>query len=304
MTLITGLRKSGNFLLVFLPLLWTLGLIQPLVAQGLADDPSHGENSPVKSGYAIVTPSLVGGLATSTDKSLVVFETFGQQRGQDAAQAGVLPASLSKDFLLFVSTSGRLSRDLGVAVANPGAAPAHVTLTLRDEVGNIPFPSATATVEPLHQSSRFVTEIFASHHLPHDFTGTLRISSDTPIAVIGLRFRGINFSTIPATAVGPTYNVPQIALAGGMKIGGDFAAILPQFATGGGWASEIILINSGTAALDVRVDLFDKAGNPLEAVLNGETNHTFDKSIFPKMVIPPGGVFVLSPRDKDGDSEF
>jgi hypothetical protein len=306
MTLMTGLKKSGNFFLLFLPLLMTLGLIQALVVQGLADDPSNDENSPVKSGYAIVTPSLVGGLATDTDKYLVVFETFGQQRGQDAAQACVLPASLSTDFLLFVSASGRLSRNLGVAIANPGEVPAHAELTLLDEEGSSLFPPATATIdlEPRHQSSRFVTEIFGSHPLPQDFTGTLRISSNTPIAVIGLRFRGINFSTIPATPTGPISNVPEIALDGGMKIGGNFATILPQFATGGGWASEIILINSGTADLDVRVDLFDKVGDPLEAVFNGVAGHTFDKSTFPKMVIPPGGVFVLSPRDKNGDSEF
>ena len=302
MTSMTGLKKSGNFFLWFLPLLMTLGLTQALVVQGLADGPGDDENSPVKSGYAIVTPSLVGGTATDTDRYLIVFETFGQQRGQDAAQAGVLPASLSTDFLLFVSTSGRLSRNLGVAIANPGPVTAHVDLTLLDEKGDSLSPPATAAFDLLsgEQSSRFVTELFASHPLPQDFTGTLRISSDTPVAVIGLRFRGINFSTLPATPVGPISSVPKIALRGGAEIGGDFAAILPQFATGGGWASEIILINNlGAADLLVRVDLFDKDGEALTAVLNGVTASTFAN-----IPVPAGGVVVLSPRDKNGDSGF
>lgn len=297
MTLMTGLRKSGKFLLVFLPLLMTLGLIQALVVQGLADPPSNDENSPVKTGYVIVTPSLVGELA-SNNNPLVVFETFGQQRGQDVAQAGVLPASLSTDFLLFVSTSGQLSRNLGVAIANPGEGTAHVELTLLDEAGEPVSPPGTATIDLAagQQSSRFVTEMFESYPLARDFTGTLRIHTDsnTPVAVMGLRCRGINFSSIPATPIGPISNLPEIT---SRDIGGDFAAILPHFAVGGGWASEIILINSGTDALDVRVDLFDKeGGDTLDAVFNGVTGHTFDKNNLSGMRIPPGGVFVLSPK--------
>ena len=73
--------------------------------------PQVNPNGPVQSGYAVITPSADG---------LVAFETFGQIHGNETLQAGVFPANLTTDALLYVSTSGRLSRNLGVAIVNPG----------------------------------------------------------------------------------------------------------------------------------------------------------------------------------------
>ena len=78
----------------------------------------QGNEENVQSGYAVITPS--GGVAAG----LVAFETFGLHgHGNDngTAQAGVLPAGLTTNALLFVQTSGRLSRNLGVAIVNPNS---------------------------------------------------------------------------------------------------------------------------------------------------------------------------------------
>ncbi len=81
-------------------------------------------------------------------------------------------------------------------------------------------------------------------------------------------------------------------------IGGAGAVILPQFATGGGWATEVVLVNSGVADLIVRVDLFAQTGAPLVATLNGQSN-----SSFVNITIPKGGVVVLAPL-VNGDDGF
>ena len=276
----------------------TAMLLLPLIAATSMSIPGRTQQAafhdhdqdPIKAGYAVITPT------SAATEGLVVFATFGERHGTAATQAGVLPSEMTEHAMLFVSTCGRLSRNLGVAIANPGAADANVTLTLRDDKG------ATVATKPfviakLTQAAKFVTELFDTHPtIARDFTGTLDIESDAPVAVIGLRFRGANFSTLPATNLSPPMDVPVIGTTGA---GGPDAVILAQFATGGGWATEIVIANSGAANLTVRVDLFGQDGNPLVATLNGES-----KSSFTDILVPKGGVVILAPRNWDGDSDF
>jgi len=77
------------------------------------------------------------------------------------------------------------------------------------------------------------------------------------------------------------------------------AVLLPQFAANGGWATEIDILNAGSASLAVRVDLFKPDGTALTATLNGQSG-----SSLTNITIPAGGVVTLSPRDSNGDSRF
>jgi hypothetical protein len=277
-------RYCKKFLLITFSILviqMSVARFHPVAAFDHDDD-----KSPIRTGYAVITPSAPTGL--------VAFETFGEHWRNKTVQAGVLPANLTTDALLVVHTSGRLSRNLGVAIANPNLTTAATTMTLRDEEG-VTVATATIDIPALSQVSKFVTEIFSSQNLvSRDLTGTLEIKSNTAVAVLGLRFRGENFSTLPVTSLSVPVPVPVIAAG----IGGPGAIVLPQFATGRGWATEIVLANTSAAALTVRVDLFGKDGSPLVAVLNGQSNNTFD------VTIPPGGVVTLAPRNRDGDSDF
>jgi hypothetical protein len=82
-------------------------------------------------------------------------------------------------------------------------------------------------------------------------------------------------------------------------VGGPGAILIPEFAAGGGWATELVLANTGTSSLTVRVDLFKENGTPLTAKLNGQNASTFNN-----ITIPAGGVLVLAPRDTGGDDDF
>ena len=262
-----------------------LGALMMFSVLGWADN-SNG-NGPVQTGFVVVTPSSPTGL--------VVFETFGERDGSATTQAGVLPADMTTDALIFVRSNGRLSRNLGVAITNPGSTDAHITLTLRRADGTIAATKTTLVLAD-HQSSQFVTELFSTQpEVESDFNGTLRITSDVPVAIVGLRFRGHNFSTLPVTSLAPPTDVPVISAG----VGGPGSVILPQFAAGGGWATEIVLVNSGATTLTVRVDLFKNDGTPLTASLNGQT-----ASSFMSLIIPPGGVLILAQRDNNGDDDF
>ncbi len=243
----------------------------------------------IQTGYVVITPT------SANTAGLVAFETFGERRGPDMEQAGVLPSIMTTNSALFVSASGRLSRNLGVAVANPSGNPANITLSLRDNTGKVLATTGFALAAH-QQTARFVTQLFASSAaVPSDLTGTLAITSDIPVAVVGLRFRGLNFSTEPATILGPASGVPVISTG----VGGPAAVILAHFAVGGGWASEIVMANVSAAELTVRVDLFANDGTPLSTTLNNQTG-----SSFVNISIPAGGVATLAPLDVDGDSGF
>jgi hypothetical protein len=270
-----------------------------------ADHDDHDDAAPVRSGYAVVTP--LAATTSGTTSGLVVFETFGLRSSApnaDATQAGELPADLTTNALLFVDSSGRLSKNLGVAIVNPNNSNANVTLTLRKNDGT-QLATTNMNILPYQQTSQFVTQMFSGQPIPSDVTGTLAItsagSSNLPVGVVGLRFRGSNFSTIPITNLSsaPVPSITTTTGTGTATIGGSGSVLLPQFAANGGWATELVLINSGTSGLTVRVDLFKQDGTPLSTALNGQTN-----SSFTNISIPAGGVVVLAPRNGKGDDDF
>ena len=271
-----------------------LTLMSPLIAAGDHDD--HNDAGPIQTGWALITPSTVP--ATG----LVVFETFGARSSagdSSTTQAGVLPPDLTTNALLFVDASGRLSKNVGVAIVNPNASSVTVTLTLRKSDGSILAASSPITVLAHQQISKFVTELFTGTSIPSDITGSLTItSSGGPVSVIGLRFRGKNFSTLPATNLSTAGPVPTFTV-GGDTVGGPGAILLPHFAAGGGWASEIVIVNPNGSSVTIRVDLFKADGNPLIAALNGQS-----ASSFKNLTIPAGGVLVLAPRNQNGDDDF
>jgi len=263
----------------------------------------HNDAAPVQSGYAIVTP--VTTTTSSLTTGLVVFETFGLRNATDATQAGVLPPNLTNNAILFVDSEGRLSKDLGVAIVNPNSPSSNVSvnvnLTLRKGDGT-QLATGTITVPAGHQMSEFVRQLFPSGTpLPSDIIGTLDIASGSAFSVIGLRFRGREFSTIPATNLmpAPLPSITTMTGTGTATIGGPNGVLLPQFAANGGWATELVLMNSNSSGpLTVRVDLFKQDGTPLSTALNGTTNSTFME------VIPANGVVVIAPRNADGDDDF
>jgi hypothetical protein len=267
----------------------------PAGGRALGKD-DHNDNAPVQNGYAVVTPATVG-----EGTSLVVFETFGMRHGPlGTSQAGVLPPGLTTNAVMFVASSGRLSKNTGIAIVNPNSSNQNVTLTLRKNDGT-QLGTTTVTVPSLHQTSTFITQLFSGSTIPSDVTGVLAItsagSSALPVSVIGLRFRGSNFSTLPVTDLsGNPGLLPAFPTAG---VGGPGAVLLPQFAADGGWATELALTNVSTSSLKVRVDLFKQDGTPLSATLNGQT-----ASSFTNLMIPAGGVLVLVPRDSNGDDDF
>lgn len=277
-------------------LLITLFCLAALSTAAFAQD-DHNDAAPLVVGYAVVTATASGnwfgtpGLAGD----LVVFETFGYRSQVPALQAGVLPATLTTRMVLFATSGIRLSRNVGVAITNPGSGDAVVTMTLRRASGDV-TSSKTITVAARQQIARYISELFADVlSVPVDFDGTLTVTSNTPVAILALRFRGTNFSSIPLTSLSPSVGLPEVTPG----TGGRYGVLLPQFAADGLWASETVVLNNAPYSLTVRIDLFKQDGTPLVAKLNHQSGSSFQN-----LVIAPGGVIIFAPLNANGDSDF
>jgi hypothetical protein len=236
------------------------------------------EQGNVQSGYAVITPNANSPAPTPT-------VTFGMVKGGLVqAQAGVLPMPLMTDASFFVDVVPGIGRDLGVAIVNPSSSPNWVTLTLRDQTGTVAGAPTTILLQAQQQLAKFVTQLLPSTSTGSAFRGSIELQSSTPFAVLGLRFSGSDFSTLPVTATASTSS--------------GTAIILPQFAMAGGWATEIALTNKSSSVAQGQIDIYDSSGNPMSVAMNGVTQSTFLYSI------PPNGSFMLAPRDVNGQSPF
>jgi hypothetical protein len=277
-------------------LLITLSCLAALSTAAFAQD-DHNDAGPLLVGYAVVTATASGSFFGTPGLAgdLVVFETFGYRSQVPALQAGVLPATMTTRMVLFATSGIRLSRNVGVAITNPGSGDAVVTMTLRSASGSV-TSTKTITVAARRQVARYISELFADvPAVPVDFDGTLTLTSNTPVAILALRFQGTKFSSIPLTSLSPTVALPEVTPG----TGGKYGVLLPQFAANDLWASETVVLNNGPVSLTVRIDLFKQDGTPLVTTLNHQTGSSFQN-----LVIAPGGVIIFAPLNANGDSDF
>jgi subtilase family serine protease len=236
------------------------------------------EHGSIQSGYVLITPDTNTTLTVPT-------VTFGTVSGGNVqTQAGITPIPLITDGSLYVDVVPGIGRNVGVAIVNPGTSANVITLTLRDPNGTTAGSPVTVTLSPNQQVAEFVNQLFPSTVIGAGFSGSLRLQGTSGFAVLGLRFSSAEFSTSP---------VAVTTAASGSTI-----IALPQFAMGGGWATQLALVNNGSAVASGRIDVYDPSGIHLSVNLNGATQSTFSYSI------PAGGSFVLAPRDSNGQSPF
>ena len=249
----------------------------------------------VRSGYMIVTPDTNTPPASTT-------VTFGSlNNGVVQSQAGIMRQAMTADASMFVEVLPTPGRNIGVALANPGDNTNIVTITLRNLDGSAAGMPINISLEARHQISKFITELLPDA-IATGFIGSLRVHSSLPVSVLGLRFSGTAFSTLSVTTGAGTADVPPRTLMAGALastpaaglVGGSTASIFPQIVMGGGWATQVALVNDSAGTIAGRLDVFDAAGNPMPVEFNNLFQSTFTYSI------PAGGTVLLAPRDQNG----
>src|SRR5207249_6988825 len=127
------------------------------------------EQGVIKSGYVIITPDANSSAPTAT-------LTFGiVSRGLVQSQAGIIPEPMTTDASMFVEVIPTISRNIGVAIVNPGSFVNAVTFILRDEDGITVGTPATVSIQAHQQVAKFVNELFGADTIGMGFRGSLRM---------------------------------------------------------------------------------------------------------------------------------
>ncbi len=168
------------------------------------------------------------------------------------AQEAVVPLETrdAKSYVLAFDNTGGVG--LGVSVANVSPQAANIGVVIRDESGARIGTGSLALAGSGHSS--FV--LSAQYPVTANKHGIIEF--DTPlggrISVLGLR------TTPLTTPLGTTTTLTTIpALADSGTGNGSIAHI----ATGNGWQTTFVLINTGATAAQANLSFFDDSGSPL-----------------------------------------
>jgi hypothetical protein len=184
-------------------------------------------------------------------------------------QASVAATAPVTSGRIYVEVGGGV--DTGVAIANPNSAPVSITFSFSDATGQN-TASQSFVIAANSQTSKFVTQ--APFNASSSFNGTMTWGSSLPVAMIALRGfineRGeFLITTLPVTSLSGS---------------GSSTSYLPHFADGGGWSTQVVLVNSSDVPTSGTVEFVGQgsgsvAGAPLTLTVNGQAGAGFAYTI-------------------------
>ncbi len=226
-----------------------VGSTGPLLASSFDRPLPANASLIVTSAGAQVPPVLVGSAQLSASGAVDGFAIFHQI---PTAQEAVVPMETrnASSYLLAFDNTGGIA--LGVAVDNVSASDGIVGVIVRDDTG-APLTTGSLAV-PASGHSSFV--LATQYPATAGKRGTIEF--DTPaggqISVLGIRFTPPNnaLTTIPALA--------NVGTTGG---------IIAHIATGNGWQTTFVLVNTGTTTAQATLNFYsDVTGAPLSLPLS------------------------------------
>jgi hypothetical protein len=172
---------------------------------------------------------------------------------------------------MYVEITGQLNT--GVAIANPTAQTASISYSFTDSSGK-DLNQGSLTVPPGNQIASFLSEP------PFNLSamrGTLSFTSSVPIGVVALRGLVNERGDFLITSLPVTDLLAQLS---------PDAAIIADFADGGGWTTHVLLVNPTDQIISGIVQ-FNSQGNgnsggPSVVSVNGQSGNLISYTIAPK----------------------
>ena len=231
---------------------------------------SVGTDPAVTAGYAVVETDA----GATAPAGLAIFGL--RQNGILVSEAGVPASAAALEGRIFAETDGALRT--GIAMANPNDTAATVGFFFTDREG-IDSGHGTLTLEPREQIAQFLDE--APFNGGAAVWGTFTFSSDLPVAVIALR----GFVNERSEFLMTTLPVAPLAVPTTDTV------YFPHFAAGGGWTTQVILVNPTHAPISGSVQFFG-SGSETEAaapatltLADGRSGSTFSYAIPPRSAV-------------------
>lgn len=212
-------------------------------------------------GYGRAQPA-----ASTTPSGVAIFGL--RQNGVLVTEAGVPGMTTMVSGRTYAEVNGPINT--GVAFANPNGTPVVISFNFTDQSGN-DFGQSSFTLGGNAQTAKFLNE---SPFNSGSFAGTFTFNASAPVAVIALRgFTNQRGEFLITTQV--VTPVPDTVSAG---------LVMGHFADGGGWQTQVILVNTTDAAISGNVQFFSEgsasvAASPLTLNVNGTVAASFSYTI-------------------------
>ncbi|PYV12389.1 MAG: hypothetical protein DMG07_17210, partial [Acidobacteria bacterium] len=222
-----------------------------------------GKASALVSGYGRIQP----GSGSTGPAGLAIFGFT--QNNVVVSEAGVPASPLVTSGRIYAEVNARV--DTGLAIANPNDKEATITYSYTDSTGKDTI-SGTTTIPANDQIAEFLDQ--ARFNSGPSFSGTFTFTSSVPVSAIALR--GLNnerneflITTLP---------VAQLSAASGETV------TFPNFADGGGWTTQVVLVNPTDDPMSGTVQFFGQgsataAAQPVAVTIDGQTATSFAYSI-------------------------
>ncbi len=229
-----------------------------IVDRGGVSLTSSGTASNTQVGYSSIQPNT----GSTTPSGLSIFGF--RQNNVLVTEAGVPASTVVQSARIYAEVNGPVNT--GLAIANPNSTAATLTFFFTNSTGNL--GTGTYTIPANSQVAKFLNE--APFSSPSTFTGTFTFTSTVPVAVIALRGLTNERGEFLITTL-PVVNLADSASTS--------AYAFPHFADGGGWTTQVILINPGDTVLNGTVQFIDPFGVATSVVVSGQSANTFNYTI-------------------------
>ncbi len=224
---------------------------------------TSGTSPEVSVGYGRVEP----GASSPAPVGVAIFGL--RQNGILVTEAGVQASGLVRSGRIPVFIDDSL--DTGIAIANPFTQDVTIDFYFTDQHGAT-VRSGTAVINAFNHVARFLTE--SPFKIDSPVQGTFTFTASGPVAAVALRGllnerNEFLITTLPVVDIAAPITDP---------------VVIPHYADGGGWTTEIILVNPGDAACEGIVQFYDQGsdttpGHAISINVDGTTATSFDYSI-------------------------
>jgi hypothetical protein len=192
-----------------------------------------------------------------------------RQNGALVTEAGVQASGLTRSGRIPAFIGSGL--DTGIAIANPFTQEVSIDFYFTGQDG-VNLKSGSTVIPPYSHIARFLTQEPFSSGSP--FQGTFTFASSGPVAAIALRGllnerNEFLITTLPVVDITAPATDP---------------VVVPHFADGGGWTTEILLVNPGNNACAGTMQFYDQGsdttpGRVIAINIDGTTDTSFSYSI-------------------------
>jgi hypothetical protein len=207
---------------------------------------SDGSPSSVHTGGAQVVPDT--GTMTPVGAGI-----FGYTPGTIlVTQSGTPSATATTHARIYVDLSG--GHDTGLALANPGGTPVSVRVSAFQLDGSTPAGTNSSLIQLAGNghTAAFADQFISG--LPSGFTGVLDISAPSPFVALTLRSL-VNARNDFLLTTFPIADFTQAVIG---------PLVFPQVADGGGYQTQIILLNTSSTPSTVSINYSGNDGSPLQ----------------------------------------